>query len=89
MTKSSYANYVSRVNEFMDLASLSSLDCEKNCEPYFSHQPCDCCRRNLSGNRHDAFDSNGELFFSVCDDCVYFAAYGELCDDEMDEINSK
>lgn len=56
-------------------------------EPYISSRPCDCCRDNLQGNREHATGYNPTtkeiLEFSICQDCVYYAAYGRLDDTTM------
>ena len=67
--------------------SGSGVDDEVS-EPYFSHLPCDCCGSTLGGDREDCSGFNPETRevqdgYSVCRDCVYYAAYGELDDDTM------
>lgn len=59
-------------------------------EPYFSWVPCDCCRRQTGGDREDAHGyhpSTGTIHrYSVCSDCVYYAEYGCLDDQTMQEV---
>lgn len=63
---------------------------EINQESYFSWRPCDCCGTSLGGNREDATGYNRERnaiqSYSVCEDCVYFAEYGQLDDTTMMEM---
>lgn len=59
-------------------------------EPFFSNRPCDCCKTYLAGNRCHATGYNPEekqiQEYDVCEDCVYYAEYGQLDDQTMMEI---
>lgn len=64
---------------------------EVNNEPHFSHYPCECCRRHLGGDRHTCYGYNPTTKevcgpYSVCQDCVYYAEYGRLDDQTMQEM---
>jgi hypothetical protein len=74
--------YERRVSEFLDregIAFLSSFDST----PSFSWSPCECCGTALGGNRNEmegvkaSGGSNGHTY-DVCDDCLYYQAYGTL-----------
>jgi len=56
-------------------------------EPFFSWRACDCCRRPLGGSREDATGYNRKekriQEYVICEDCIYFAAYGRLDDMTM------
>lgn len=58
-----------------------------DCFPFFSWRACDCCGRNLGGDRYHATgwnDKLGEAFcYEVCQDCIYYAEYGRLDDMTM------
>lgn len=57
---------------------------EVGIDPYFSWYPCECCKRSLGGNREHAAGYNPvtkEIYcYEVCEDCLYYAEYGELPD---------
>lgn len=58
-------------------------------EPFFSWRRCGCCQSVLGGNRtkYSFAAHNGEIIKEeICDDCVYFLAYGRLDDQTMMEI---
>ncbi len=59
-------------------------------EPFFSWASCDCCGTSLGGNREHATGYNPEtkeiLEYTVCEDCIYYAEYGRLDDQAMEEI---
>jgi hypothetical protein len=90
MTKQEYADYQATFCSFMQregLANLSTLP--KQIDPYFSHRPCDCCK-GLAGMRWDCDGFNParrkvQGVYSICDDCVYYAEYGQL--DDMTMLN--
>lgn len=70
-------------------------------EAYFSWRPCECCGSNLGGNRVIASGycpkpngsisgMGGECFeYEICEDCVYYATYGQLDDMTMIEITKE
>lgn len=67
-------------------------------EPYFSWQSCECCGSNLGGNRYVASayhpKPDGSIGgmgsecseYEICEDCVYYATYGQLDDTTMMEM---
>lgn len=59
-------------------------------EPFFSWNRCQCCGTTLGGNREHATGYNpatGDIQeYTVCEDCIYYAAYGRLDDRTMAEI---
>jgi len=90
-TKSDYAEYVKRVNNFFEQEGITNLSVtDDNPEPYFSWRSCDCCNRSLGGDRYDCSGYNPETKeiygYEVCIDCVYYAAYGCLDDQTMLDI---
>lgn len=95
MTSIEYQNYQAAVERFHEQNKLrpglcgSSLKNGEESEPYFSWQPCECCGSTLGGNREDysfACEDGSELEASICQDCVYYLAYGQLDDATMMEI---
>ncbi len=60
-------------------------------EPFFSWGACDCCGTHLGGNREHATGYNPTTKeiqeYTICEDCVYYSAYGRLDDQTMKEIN--
>jgi hypothetical protein len=50
-------------------------------EPSFSHESCDICNSNISGNRyiaHAMTKNNDILHLEICQDCVLYMANGDL-----------
>lgn len=95
MNKSEYAEYEKAVADFFDRECINCLSYDtsvynEGCiEPHFSWQPCDCCNRPLGGNRTDcnAYNPITEEIqdgYSICDDCMHYAEYGQLDDTTMD-----
>jgi hypothetical protein len=62
-------------------------------EPFFSWSACDCCGTTLGSNREDAHGWNPATreiqTYTVCEDCVYYAEYGQLDDRTMMEIEQE
>lgn len=101
-TATEYKAYQNRVAEFLQQNGVKA-GCNSPVDPeslgFFSWRPCECCGSRLGGNRETysfAFerkDANrrGEFVASfeadICDDCVYYLAYGELDDATMLEIS--
>lgn len=59
--------------------------------PFFSWRPCECCQRDLAGERETyvfTMDrTNGEQFEAdICQDCIYYLTYDQLDDATMVEI---
>lgn len=90
MDKQEYRDYEARVKTFFQKEGIANLSAIPNNEPYFSHQPCECCKRNLGGDRIDANGYNPktkEIYnYSICLDCEYYAEYGQLDDMTMLDI---
>ena len=76
-------------------------ECEDRCEcewePYFSWRTCDCCGRNLGGDRVDVigwikgardngFTDDYKWSGAICVDCLYFLEYGQLDDMTMMDV---
>jgi len=89
MTREEYTSYEKRVAAFFEREGITNLstDYEKNGEAYFSWRPCDCCGTPLGGNRKHATGYNPttkEIYeYEVCQDCIYYAEYGQLDDMTM------
>ena len=82
-----YETYQKRVAEFMRQNELNNLTRVNNdSEPFFSGQACECCLRDLGGNRIAAsgYSRTGVIYeFDICTDCEYYAEYGQLDDMTM------
>ena len=95
-TKEDYKLYEDHVQDFLKSEGINSLsaicDEDNDYEEYFSWKRCDCCNRNLGGNRIDCnawCEASKEINeYSVCIDCFYYAEYGQLDDTTMMNINS-
>lgn len=89
MTKQEYVQYEKRVAKFFADEGIDCLGGDG--EPYFSWRRCDCCGSHLGGDRYDCSGYNPTTEevqdgYSVCSDCVYYAAYGRLDDETMSSI---
>lgn len=88
MNKQEYAEYEARVAEFFS-HGLANLSTKSDChEPFFSWHPCQCCGTHLGGNRYECDGYNEktkevEEYDNICEDCVYYAEYGQLDDTTM------
>lgn len=63
-------------------------------EPHFSWTRCDCCDRDLGGDREHCTGYNPttreiQEYDNICTDCVYYAEYGRLDDSTMLRIGAK
>lgn len=89
MTSTEYRQYQQAVESFFGREEIENLSSTSE-EPYFSWRPCDCCQRDLGGNRYDASGYNRKAKevqeYSVCEDCIYYAEYGQLDDQTMMDI---
>ena len=91
-----YQAYEKRVKSFFEKHGLNNLSCNYNDETgdpesFFSHNPCDCCGTKLGGTRYECngySETEKDVldFACVCEDCVYYAEYGQLDDMTMMEI---
>lgn len=81
MTHQSYAEYEAAFKRFFENEGIVNLSSASE-EPYFSWTVCDCCQRPMGGNCYDATGYNPTTKevqeYSVCEDCVYYAEYGQL-----------
>lgn len=58
-------------------------------DPWFSKSACEVCGSRLGGNRSPLHGVDGYqdiIHLDVCDDCVYYTAYGRLDDLTMEGI---
>lgn len=89
MTSHEYELYKSAVARFLEAEGIECLS-PRETDPYFSHIICECCQRRLAGNRYDAEGHNPHTketqVFAICEDCVYYSAYGQLDDTTMLQI---
>lgn len=94
LTKQEYAEYEEAVKQFFKdngincLSQRPSEDKEEAYdEPYVSSRMCDCCKDTQQGMRVDACGYNPTtdkiIDFIVCEDCLYYAEYGQLPDAMM------
>lgn len=87
MTRAEYTAYQERVAEFMAREGIENLSSEPDSEAFFSWRACECCGTSLGGNREEATGYNRTTKevqrYTVCTDCVYYAAYGCLDDETM------
>lgn len=81
-----------RTVHFTDEEKCIKCDASRECmdEPYFSWRSCDCCGGMLGGNREHATGWNPTTKeiqeYEVCQNCIYYAEYGQLDDMTMMEI---
>lgn len=92
MNAKQYAKYQVAVGDFLASNNVKP-GChgpeKENSEPFFSGQQCECCKATLGGNRETySFATNDNESFSaaICQDCVYYLAYGRLDDSAMEEV---
>ena len=104
-TESDYKEYQEAVNSFFKSEGVTNLtaeigedldhkcvicDEEVGCDPYFSWRGCECCGRNLGGDRYHATGYNPETrqayCYEICTDCVYYAEYSRLDDMTMMDL---
>ena len=81
-----YYRYVKAVEE--TLKEYNTFAFSGTGDPFFSWRSCDCCGNTLAGNRREVIYYNDktkevECPINICDDCYYFAEYGELSDMDM------
>ena len=98
MNKQDYKEYEQAVSDFFagegitNLSTINTIDGDA-LEPDFSNRSCDCCGSTLGGDRYQCNGWNPTLrtiedYPSVCQDCVYYAEYGQLDDMTMLEIEA-
>lgn len=97
MNQKEYDEYVKSVDRFFEKEGINCLstspDYGDNIEPHFSWYWCDCCSRDLGGNRYDCCGYNPTTKeiqdgYSICEDCLYFATYGQLDDMTMLDLET-
>lgn len=90
MTSKEYADYEEAVADFFEREGVCFLSPEEG-DGFFTWSQCECCRRMMGGIRLTCRGDNGFLY-DVCEDCVYYNAYGVLDDvtmETMKECSSK
>jgi len=93
-TKEDYAEYERRVASFREKEGIklhSPIDNgDGEGDPSaFSWTSCECCGRDLGGDRYaiKAGSVRGGFFvYSVCVDCYYYLEYGQLDDRTMMDL---
>jgi len=93
-TKKDYARYCGLVSAFMESEGINCLTTRgDDCEPFFSWSPCDCCNRDLGGDRYKACGFNPTTKeiqdYEICTDCLYYAEYGQLDDQAMLDLKEE
>ena len=91
MTEKEYKEYEQRVESYYkdnEFDVSSPMDDES----FFSHRPCECCKRPEAGQRYNVcFGTVGKqetVIASLCPDCLYYSQYGQLDDVTMGEVES-
>jgi hypothetical protein len=60
--------------------------------PWFSKLPCDCCGTTIQGYRElaNGFNASDTAVkrYTICTDCAYYAEYGQLDDQTMQEVEA-
>jgi hypothetical protein len=89
-----YRQFQRNFSDFFEQENLANLSiAETETDPHFSKSPCDCCKSPLHGNRYQANgainDSDDIWEGNVCEDCIYYAEYGRLDDQQMEEIKKQ
>lgn len=85
MNKEYKIDFEKALQTLLDNEGLNCLSATGD-ESFYSHKPCDCCKRPLGGNRtpHNGFNPTEKSVFGdywLCVDCTLFNAYGELPED--------
>lgn len=90
MNKQEYAEYQQSVRDFFRENDINGFS--HTGEPFFSWSPCECCGSSLGGDRYTVtawkFGKSATIKITVCADCLYYEAYGQLDDTAMEEIES-
>lgn len=87
MNAKEYAQFEARFRTFMEREGINNLSSDDD-EGSFSWYRCECCKTDLGGTRYAATGWNGTevCTYRVCPDCLYYAAYGQLDDETMQDI---
>jgi hypothetical protein len=92
MTHKEYEEFKKDFADFMEREGLDNLSLQSDCnEPYFSWRACVVCGA-IAGDRYDCNgystrDKEVKEYEGVCQDCVYFAEYGQLDDQTINEMD--
>ena len=94
MTRKEYQQYETAVSAFMQAEGINCLSrSDSDSEGYFSWHACECCGSGLGGTRIDASGYNPATReiqeYRICTDCEYYAAYGELDDQTMLDMDEE
>jgi hypothetical protein len=86
MNREEYKEFQDNFSDFFKSEGITNLTDDSE-EPYFSWRSCECCGTPLGGDRYHATGynptTNGIQEYEVCQDCVYYAEYGQLDDMTM------
>ena len=90
MNKEEYRAFEDSVRIFFEREGIEVLGSPDG-EPLFSHNGCECCRRNLAGDRYTVpaklkNSDVDDLTYDICADCLYYITYGQLDDITMEEM---
>lgn len=92
MTRIEYASFQANVRRFMEREGIENLahEGEDSC---FSWRGCECCGTSKGGGRVTATgynrDTDEAQHYTVCEDCIYYAQYGQLDDQTMLDMERK
>jgi len=91
--KTDYEAYQKTVAEFIEQEHLSFISAGvENNDPWFSGRPCECCQSALGGMREHMHaieeESQIQVEYTICEDCVYYLNYGRLDDTTMLRIET-
>ena len=85
MTYEEFCNHVD--NRLDEIARVHGELITRDPEWYdpFSYEPCECCRRQLAGERYKLLaltpgDAYNVYEFIVCTDCMLYTEYGSVDD---------
>jgi len=85
-----YELYKKAVDRFFEREDLTDLHHSSNEDTFFSWRPCECCSRQLGGDRYTCTGYNHNLAnsqishsYDICVDCLYYNEYGQLDDMTM------
>ena len=87
-TKQDYKRYKDAVQSFLirynvEIEPYPIQDKDGHWHTYFSWYPCDCCNRQLGGDRTECrglSHDNQYIDVNLCSDCIYYLCYGVLDD---------
>lgn len=91
MNATEYKAYTETVAEFLRVCDVKPGCYSPTGSRFFSWRPCECCERDMGGDRETyTFAQSTGLQFpaDICTNCVYFLTYGQLDDMAMEEIEA-